>query len=356
MDIKDYSQRTFSLGAEDFEGFKALALQAFYYQRERCKTYREYLELIGKEQLQPTELEQIPFLPIELFKSRDVLTELGERGSAKPQIFTSSATTGMIPSRHIVQDITLYTESFKRGWSRIYGAPCSYNLLALLPSYLEREGSSLVYMAEHLIADVKACGGEGGFYLYNHKELLDKLLWLEGVCDGSSNRKTLLLGVSFALLNFAEFVKEQIPQSEQRQKLFGKAVIIETGGMKGRGRELTREELHSAISEAFTGAAIHSEYGMAELLSQAYSTNGRSFEPSPWMRVLLRDLQDPFRILPCAESGSVGGINIIDLANIGSCCFIETQDRGRITATTHFTVDGRIKNAELRGCNMLLDS
>ena len=377
MNVQDYIQRVFSLGEK--EEFSALALEAFGFQREHCRVYREYLDLIGKGDFHPSSIEEIPFLPIRLFKSRDIISS-----DAKPEvIFTSSATTGMTPSRHLIADTGVYEKSFMEGFRRVYGESGTYNLLALLPSYLERKGSSLVYMAECLIQDAKQNGAEGGFFLYDHNRLLENLKrfssnqeteeenQLSGDLNKKERRKTILLGVSFALLDFAEYVKRQVPEPDERAALFSDVIVIETGGMKGRGEELSREELHRRLREGFCGARIDSEYGMCELLSQAYSIGDESegvFFTPPWMRVLARDLMDPFKVFstPNANGKNTicveGGLNIIDLANIHSCCFIETEDQGRIIPATDkkksvhpaFTVDGRIQNSELRGCNMLI--
>ena len=353
MNVNDFKNRIFEI--ENSQDFSALALEAFEIQREQCPVYREYLNLIEKGEFHPESVEQIPFLPIRFFKSRNVLTGPSAESGF---VFTSSATTGMVPSHHTVKDISVYERSFKEGFRKFYGESGVYNLLALLPSYLERKGSSLVYMAEKLIAETKANGAEGGFFLYDHLNLLDNLKKLKG-------RKTILLGVSFALLDFAKFVKEQIPDPQERKSVFSDVLIMETGGMKGRGKELSRKELHSRLSDAFISSPIHSEYGMCELLSQAYSfdDDGIFFTP-PWMRALARDIQDPFRILS-REPYALGGLNIIDLANINSCCFIETEDSGKVFSpgtdeakrSVHppFTVDGRIKNTERRGCNMLVE-
>ena len=522
MNIAEFTGQIFQI--KSVEEFNALALQAFEYQRTNCAVYRQYLELTGRLNLTPKSPFEIPFLPIRLFKTQDVVTPLAQSAAGVPIVpklrtlstktaqnapivpkirtlgtktaqsatgvpdfrtpqapctsssvpgvpvlrtpgtkkaqnvpgvpvfgtpgtpitFTSSATTGMVPSHHIVQDISIYEQSFHSAFHHFYGE--DFNLLALLPSYLEREGSSLVYMADALIKEAQQKGNTGGFFLYNHSELLSTLQTLSekntstlketlnnspvsklsnnqriatsrteaptglSVADKlnkndtvGKNQKTILLGVSFALLDFAAFIKQQIPNKEERRAIFKDVIIMETGGMKGRGKELSRNELHSTLSDAFATSAIHSEYGMCELLSQAYSfplnnisVTGIFFTP-PWMQVVLRDLQDPFKILSFEENRQntqtaeqqeeiqaekinmlkesaapnnvsaktlSGGINIIDLANIGSCCFIETEDRGTLypsaTTATHsihppFTVDGRIKNSELRGCNMLIE-
>ena len=460
MNIQDYIQRVFSL--EKKEEFSALALEAFEFQRLHCKVYKEYLDLIGKGDFHPASIEEIPFLPIRLFKSTNIYSDPGiiydedyerklkellkrvDEGEWVEELgciqecsiyFESSATTGMTPSRHMIVDPTVYEQSFKEGFRRVYGESGTYNLMALLPSYLERKHSSLVYMAEGLMQDAKQNGATGDFFLYDHDRLLENLKRFSsnketeegkqpvlhtsqdrtpenqqsGELNKKERRKTILLGVSFALLDFAEYVKLQVPDPDERAALFSDVIVIETGGMKGRGEELSREELHGRLRDGFVSARIDSEYGMCELLSQAYSignlsgniledsaqkasgtnqkelrdlnslqrTSGDSgkkvpeiyalqdvkkeegvFFTPPWMRVLARDLMDPFKVKGVVE----GGLNIIDLANIWSCCFIETEDRGRIFSIAEekksvhpvFTVDGRIQNSELRGCNMLL--
>lgn len=376
--IEQYINRIFKTTSP--EEFTSLALQAFEYQRENCQVYREYLSAIDKSDITPRSIEEIPFLPIALFKTNKIVTEptvcknASERTDSKSdsdtqnsdyKLFTSSATTSMVPSRHYVKDLRLYEKSFTKAFEHFYGPLKNYNLLALLPSYLEREGSSLVYMADKLIAEIKKEGGDGGFYLYNHKELLEKLLEL---CNPSSLKKTILLGVSFALLDFAAYVTDDecFAKEQIKNGALSNLIIMETGGMKGRGKELSRNELHSFLSDAFCSPHIHSEYGMAELLSQAYLKGGEVFQTPPWMKVFVRDLYNPFKI----SMKGKGGINIIDLANIHSCCFIETEDMGTlfskalhrqektdnaIAAGSEFSILGRIAHSELRGCNMLLE-
>ena len=417
--LQSFRERIFRIedSKDPQQEFNSLALEAFEIQRESCPVYREYLNLVEKGDFHPASFEEIPFLPIRLFKSRNILTDPSVQyedycrrmdlfrekvaGEEIGLVFTSSATTGMTPSRHLVPDVSIYERSFREGFRLFYGESGTYNLLALLPSYLEREGSSLVYMADKLIADAKENGAEGGFFLYDHDKLLEtvKNLSTEGrllqkslpaSSCGKTRRRTILLGVSFALLDFAKFVAGHIPDVEERRLLFSDVTIMETGGMKGRGEELSREELHRRLRDGFRTDEIHSEYGMCELFSQAYSfpatdliqhrptdliqlsQSGMFFCP-PWMRVLTRDLQDPFKILSAGQDKhnfQEGGLDIIDLANINSCCFIETEDRGKILygyqqnscsskgkKSIHppFTVDGRIKDAELRGCNMLIE-
>lgn len=310
--------------------FETIALRVFRYQYSNCEPYRRYLGYIGTDPDAVTSLETIPFLPVQFFKSEDIYS-----GDCVPEkVFTSSATTGMVPSRHPVADISLYESSFLNGFRLFYGNPENYVILALLPSYLERDGSSLVYMADKLIRMTGS--SESGFYLNNRSELFNKITSLK-----KGNKKVILLGVSFALLDFATEYKIEFPE----------LIVMETGGMKGRGREIEREELHKILKNCFGVHNIHSEYGMAELLSQAYSTGDGVFQTPPWMEILIRDLNNPFRIAGIEKRG---GINIIDLANVNSCSFIETEDMGIKTAGNGFKILGRIKNSELRGCNLLL--
>ena len=360
--INEYTDKIFCIQHQ--ADFDALAIEAFNYQRKNCKVYSEYLKAIGKANIYPKESWQIPHLPIELFKRNKIVSEDSYSTNSQEieyKLFTSSATTSMTPSKHYVKDLGLYEKSFTKGFEHFYGAVGNYNLLALLPSYLEREGSSLVYMADKLINRVKDSGGEGGFYLYNHKELLDKLLeiYCKRTENSSSSKKTILLGVSFALLDFAAYLisDECLAKDAVKNGALRELIIMETGGMKGRGKELSRWELHNILKERIGTPNIHSEYGMAELLSQAYLQEGEYFSTPPWMRIYTRDLYNPFNI----STKGKGGINITDLANIHSCCFIETEDLGivkedsNICTGSSFSVLGRIAHSELRGCNMLLE-
>lgn len=304
--------------------FDRMTLEVFRFQAEACAPYREYLELLG---IDPAAVEcpkQIPFLPIELFKSHRVYC-----GSNPPQqIFTSSSTTGQTPSRHYVADLRIYEEAFTRSFELFYGPAEQTAIYALLPNYLEREGSSLIYMVEGLIRR-----GGGGFYLYDHDALLRDMEAHQG--------KKILLGVSYALWDLAE---------EQRGALRD-VIVMETGGMKGRREELPREEFHRLLCDAFGVQSIHSEYGMAELMSQAYSDGNGIFRTPPWMRICVRDLNDPFRLLP---NGATGGVNLIDLANLYSCSFLQTQDLGKVYDDESFRILGRISGSEIRGCNLLV--
>lgn len=304
--------------------FDRVALEVFRFQAEACAPYREYLELLGVDPAAVECPEQIPFLPIELFKSHRVYC-----GSNPPQqIFTSSSTTGQTPSRHYVADLRIYEEAFTRSFELFYGPAEQTAIFALLPNYLEREGSSLIYMVEGLIRR-----GGGGFYLYDHDALLRDMEAHQG--------KKILLGVSYALWDLAE---------EQRGALRD-VIVMETGGMKGRREELPREEFHRLLCDAFGVQSIHSEYGMAELMSQAYSDGNGIFRTPPWMRICVRDLNDPFRLLP---NGATGGINLIDLANLYSCSFLQTQDLGKVYDDGSFRILGRISGSEIRGCNLLV--
>lgn len=304
--------------------FDRMTLEVFRFQAEACAPYREYLELLGVDPAAVECPKQIPFLPIELFKSHRVYC-----GSNPPQqIFTSSSTTGQTPSRHYVADLRIYEEAFTRSFELFYGPAEQTAIYALLPNYLEREGSSLIYMVEGLIRR-----GGGGFYLYDHDALLRDMEAHQG--------KKILLGVSYALWDLAE---------EQRGALRD-VIVMETGGMKGRREELPREEFHRLLCDAFGVQSIHSEYGMAELMSQAYSDGNGIFRTPPWMRICVRDLNDPFRLLP---NGATGGVNLIDLANLYSCSFLQTQDLGKVYDDGSFRILGRISGSEIRGCNLLV--
>jgi len=315
----------------DEKTFRATALEVFHFQAKHTPVYRNYLAALGTDPSQIKEVEEIPFLPIEFFKSHTVLAE----GMEAEVIFESSGTTGTSPSRHHVADLGLYRESFLRSFNACYGSPEDLCILALLPSYLERESSSLVYMMNQLIGWSKH--SDSGFYL-------DQLAELSAILQKRNNdsQATLLLGVSFALLDLAE----QHPLS-----LWKNISVMETGGMKGRRQELVRSELHQALTEAFEVSNIHSEYGMTELLSQAYSAGEGLFLTPRWMKVLIRDPNDPLTLL---SPGQSGGINIIDLANLHSCSFIATGDLGKVYEDGSFEVLGRYDHSDIRGCNLLI--
>jgi hypothetical protein len=275
-------------------------------------------------------LDEIPFLPIEFFKTHHVIV----RGKVPEKIFQSSGTTSSVASKHLVANTALYEKSFRLGFEKFYGHPTDYVILALLPSYMERGNSSLVYMADKLISESKK--NASGFWLYQMEELYDLLDVLK-----SGNRKTILLGVTFALLEFAERFKIDFPD----------LIVMETGGMKGRREELTRDELHRILHIGFGVQHIHAEYGMTELLSQAYSKQMGVFHSPTWMRVFTRDIYEPQYL---QMNSSSGALNIIDLANLYSCSFIATEDFGKANADGSFEVNGRIDAAELRGCNLMV--
>jgi hypothetical protein len=324
--------------------FEKIALKVFRFQYENNLVYREFCDFLKTDVQKVKTLEQIPFLPIQFFKSRKVVSN----ENPIQKTFTSSGTTSPlapkggksdeklapITSNHLVTDTTLYEESYRKGFSQFYGNIEDYVILALLPSYLEREGSSLIYMVEDLIQMTE--NSESGFFLYNHKELIEKLKRLD-----SSGQNVILIGVTYALLDLIEGQKFQLQNT----------IIMETGGMKGKRKEMIREELHEQLCQGFGVRAIHSEYGMTELLSQAYSLGNGVFECPSWMQILIRDTEDA---LTYVSDGKTGGINVIDLANVNSCSFIATQDLGKKNPNNSFEVLGRFDNSDIRGCNLMV--
>ncbi len=310
--------------------FEKKCLETFYFQAQNIPIYKKYLFFLKINPKKIARIEEIPFLPISLFKTEQVLMQ----NASYQAIFSSSGTTSSETSQHFVHQLSLYEQSFFNAFQHFYGSITDYCILALLPSYLERTGSSLVYMAEHLIKASQ--NSNSGFYLHNMSDLVEKLQKQERL-----QQKTLLLGVSFALLDLAEQFPMQLKNT----------IVMETGGMKGKRKELTRSELHEVLKNAFGVNQIHSEYGMTELLSQAYSLGNEIFTPPAWMRILIRDAYDPFTL---QETRKTGGINVIDLANQFSCAFIETQDLGRKINHNQFEVLGRFDAAAIRGCNLLL--
>jgi len=311
------------------EEFNAMALKTFGIQYQDNLVYQEFCRHLGKNESNVTSIKDIPFLPIEFFKSKKVVC-----GPFKPQvIFTSSGTSGSEVSKHYVRNVQRYENSYLRAFHQFYGDIEDYCVLALLPSYLEREGSSLIYMANDLIN--KSKHPDSGFYLDDINRLQKTLVRLDG------STKILLLGVSFALLDMVEEFQLKLKNT----------IIMETGGMKGRKKELIREELHQLLKNGFGVEAIHSEYGMTELLSQAYSKgDGRFFAPN-WMKVMTRETEDP---LSLQKFGKTGGVNIIDLANIHSCSFIATQDLGKVHPDGSFEILGRFDHSDIRGCNLMV--
>ena len=310
--------------------FETMAFKVFKYQFENNPVYRSFCDLLYVHPSDITSVKDIPFLPIQFFKTHNVLS------SSNPiQItFTSSGTTGSNTSKHLVTDLSIYEKSFTKGFETFYGAIEDYVILALLPSYLEREGSSLIYMVESLIK--QSNHKESGFYLNHHSDLKDVILKLE-----NEGKKTLLIGVSFALLDLVEAYKFQLKHT----------IVMETGGMKGRRKELIRSELHSILKQGFGVDHIHSEYGMTELLSQAYSKADGIYQCPNWMKVFTRDTEDALTIL---EPEKNGGLNIIDLANFNTCSFIATQDLGKVYKDGTFEVIGRFDNSDIRGCNLMV--
>jgi hypothetical protein len=310
--------------------FEKVSIDIFQFQATHNLVYKSFLNYLKVDIKLVTKLSQIPFLPIQFFKSHRVISSK----KTAEKIFLSSGTTGMQQSKHYVSDARIYEQSFKKGFKHFYGNIKDYTVLALLPSYLEREGSSLIYMINALIKDSNK--KESGFYLHNLKNLAFKLEKLD-----KANEKVLLIGVTYALLDLIEFKKFKLKNT----------IIMETGGMKGRRKEMIREELHEILSDGFGVENIHSEYGMTELLSQAYSKGNGVFECPPWMKILIRDTEDALSLLPV---GRTGGINVIDLANINSCSFIATQDLGKIHPNNTFEVLGRFDNSDIRGCNLMV--
>ncbi|HEY5772293.1 MAG TPA: acyl transferase [Chitinophagaceae bacterium] len=318
-------------------GFRQLALDIFHFQYGANKVYNSYVNALGKAPSSVDEIEKIPFLPISFFKTDEIKT-----GKFNAEvIFKSSGTTQTINSRHHVKDVSIYTKSFTSAFEKMYGDLDRWCVLGLLPSYLEKGESSLVYMVDSFIKQSQHA--QSGFYLYDLDKLKETLLSLE-----RSNQKTLLIGVTYALLDFAEKFPIALKHT----------IIMETGGMKGRREELTRMEVHERLRKAFGNTEIHSEYGMTELLSQAYAKKEGQFQCPPWMRVLIRDDEDPLTVQrsnPIAIGLGVvaGAINVIDLANVYSCSFIATDDVGRLYDDKSFEVLGRMDGSDLRGCSLL---
>ncbi|AKD04175.1 acyltransferase [Pontibacter korlensis] len=330
MDFKTHHLSV--LSQQELFDFTSTALALFRFQASNNPVYRQYLQNLHVNPEEVQALEQIPYLPIEFFKEQEVVT-----GAFEPEaVFYSSGTTQQTRSRHFVSSLSFYQQVSERIFESFYGPLQDYVVLALLPSYLEQGGSSLVAMVDHFIR--KTAQQEEGFYLHNHAQLLQALRQAK-----SRGKKVLLIGVSYALLDLAEEL--------QGQQDFSDVVVMETGGMKGRRREMIREELHAQLKKRLGVPAIHSEYGMTELLSQGYSKGEGIFWSGYTMRILLRDLNDPFDLSTNLRSG---GINVIDLANVDSCAFIETKDIGRLHPDGSFEVLGRFDNSDIRGCNLLV--
>lgn len=326
--LPEIKSRIFSLSTE--QEFNDISLEIFRFQYANNDIYKRFVDFLGKKPELVQQFRDIPFLPIDFFRDFKIVT--GKMSI--PLLFKSSGTTGMHTSTHFVAEPKLYERSLLKNFKLNYGEPSQYTIMALLPSYLEREDSSLIYMVKKLI---NQSGDEkSGFYLDNLEALSENV-------QRSILRKkqVFLIGVSFALLDLAD----RFPQEMKN------TIVMETGGMKGRRKEVVREELHEVLSKAFGVPSIQSEYGMTELLSQAYAKKNGLFRSPPWMKVLIRDINDP---LGYVRAGKTGGINVIDLANIYSCSFIATQDLGRMQADGQFEVLGRFDNSDVRGCNLMI--
>ncbi|HRH64798.1 MAG TPA: acyl transferase [Bacteroidia bacterium] len=311
-------------------GFDAVALEVFRYQVQYNSIYGRYVKQLNVAPDTIVTAAQIPFLPVEFFKEFKLLSGFNNAAT----VFTSSGTSGTETSKHYVPDISVYETAFRKGFEKFYGAVQEYCVLALLPAYLEREGSSLIYMAADLIR--RSGHGKSGFYLKHSEQLHAILTELK-----ERKQKTILLGVTFALLDFAHEFPIHFPE----------LIVMETGGMKGRKKELLREEVHEVLRDGFGVPEVHSEYGMTELLSQAYSKGSGVFHSPQWMKILIRDTNDPFALV---NYSTTGGINVIDLANIDSCAFIATQDLGKMYPDGSFEVLGRFDSSDVRGCNLLV--
>jgi hypothetical protein len=313
------------LGIKSNEEFERCALELFRHQATACQPYSQYIKLLGIDPNDVNSISEIPFLPIRLFKSADVYC-----GTTAPEvIFTSSNTGSTTASRHMMASLDDYRKTFTEAFRAFYGEPNKWSIYGLLPNYLEREGSSLVYMVDRLIAEC----GSGGFYLHDYDKLIADM--------AADPKPKILLGVSYALWDLAEQYAPKLQNT----------IVMETGGMKGRRKEISKKELHAILCEGFGVEHIHSEYGMAELTSQAYSSGEGIFRAPEWMRILVRDVNDPFDHSP---HGLRGGVDIIDLANISSCAFIQTEDIGRILPDGSFMIEGRIAGSDIRGCNLLV--
>lgn len=310
--------------------FEKITLKVFRHQYENNAVYHKFCNLLKKNPTNVKRIPDIPFLPIQFFKSERIISNK----APDEIIFTSSGTTGMSTSKHHVTDLSVYETSFRQAFSQFYGNIEDYCVLALLPSYLERDGSSLIYMAQDLIEGSQH--PDSGFYLNEYQQLAEKLIALD-----KEGQNVLLIGVTYALLDIIEQFDFQLNNT----------IIMETGGMKGKRKEMIREELHALLSKGFGVSTIHSEYGMTELLSQAYSLGNGIFECPPWMNVIIRDTEDALSLIGYNKTG---GINVIDLANINSCAFIATQDLGKKYENQTFEVLGRFDNSDIRGCNLLV--
>lgn len=321
-------QDIFSINSND--EFENLSLEVFRFQAINCEVYRDFVKYLNIDVETVKAIGKIPFLPIQFFKSHEVISN----NNIIEQTFLSSGTGG-IQSQHHITDISLYEDSYRKGFQHFYGNIEDYTVLALLPSYLERDGSSLIYMVDDLIK--KSKNSQSGFFLENTPKMTEIIQ-----NQTKNDKKLLIMGVSYALLDLVEAHKFDLKD----------AIIMETGGMKGRRKEMIREELHAILCDGFGVEKIHSEYGMTELLSQGYSKGNGVFKTPSWMKIIVRDTEDALTLLP---TGKTGGINVIDLANINSCSFIATQDLGKVHTNGTFEIIGRFDNSDIRGCNLLIN-
>jgi len=312
--------------------FKNTAIKIFNYQYKNNEVYKQFVNLLNIDYKKVSQIKDVPFLPIEFFKTHKILSNKEK----EKEIFYSSGTTASIKSKHYITDLSIYKESFTKGFNYFYGNISDYCILGLLPNYLENKSSSLIYMMKDLIK-LSDCE-KSGFYLDNYKDLHKTITYLK-----DKKKKYMLIGVSYALIDFADEFKIDLSDG----------ILMETGGMKGKRKELTKKELHAYLKKSFNVKNVHSEYGMTELLSQAYSKGNGIFEYPPWMKILIRDTYDPLSYL---KTGLTGGINIIDFANINSCSFIATKDLGKLNNTKQFQVLGRFDDSDIRGCNLLINN
>ncbi|MFP5081124.1 acyl transferase [Pedobacter sp. JCM 36344] len=327
--MNELAKQVFSIAKN--KDFEEIGLAIFRYQANNCAVYRDYIRNLNINLSEVSSLKKVPYLPISFFKTHDVLSDVLNKHQI---IFSSSGTTGTSQSKHLVTDLSIYELSFRKTFELFYGPAANTCILALLPSYLERDGSSLIYMIDALIKDSNH--PDSGYFLHDHNDLKSKLQKQQ-----QAAQKTILIGVTYALLDFLDNHKLDFPQ----------LIVMETGGMKGKRKEMVREELHDILNTGFGVTSIHSEYGMTELLSQGYSNGEGIFNCPPWMKITLRDTNDP---LSAIDAQKTGGINVIDLANINSCSFIATQDLGRMYPDGSFEVLGRFDNSDIRGCNLLI--
>jgi hypothetical protein len=328
-DDKDLRKLIFGIKEKDFE---AVALSVFKFQYQNNEPYRTYCNKIKIDAARVNTLTQIPFLPIQFFKNKVITSTL-----FKPQvIFESSGTTGSINSKHYIKGLDIYEESFNKCFELFYGNIKEYCILGLLPSYLERNNASLVYMVDHLIKQSNNI--KSGFYLNDFQKLADTILINE-----INKQKTLLIGVTFALLDLIDAFQFNLQHT----------IVMETGGMKGRRKEISKDALHKILKEKFGIENIHSEYGMTELLSQSYSFGNNIFNSPPWKKIVLRSEDDPFEIKSISDKPITGAVNIIDLANIYSCSFIATDDMGKLYPEGSFEIMGRLENSDVRGCGLM---